>query len=573
MRSRMLSSVSGSGRDGRVSAAVVQQHFGSKPKSIDLIPPKGTRDFYPDDMQFRSWLFGKWRRVATAFGYETYDAPVLEHESLYVAKSGDEIKAQLFNFTDKGGRRVALRPEMTPSLARMVLARRGALLPSLPLRWSSIPQCWRYEKTTRGRRREHFQWNMDLWGVSGVEAEAELLAALVASFKSMGLSATDVGIKVSSRKLLACVFECVGLPVHGFVRACVLVDKRDKMPADELRAQLLLVLAEYEREPAGSELEACVDELLACLEVRSLAALRSRLETLLIGHIGLDAHQDERSRHQILEEGFRDCELLWELLGPQGYNIDGPGEVGTGCSWLEFDPSIVRGLAYYTGVVFEAFDRGHTLRAICGGGRYDALCSALLGEDSSKNKNKDKGTVIPAVGFGFGDAVIHELLEAKGLMPQLPPARARASHTLVWSPSGDFACARTGPQLRLLRSRVIQIVGLLRRTEVREDTPVTPEGGSGNGVECAFGSSLTAAEGARAMAEQGQSKQMKAILKRADRNGSRVVVLCTVRDLVDSNSFVVRDMYTKRQHLCSYNALVDKEGSAGFAEHFASLLL
>ncbi len=125
-------------------------------------PPRGTRDFYPSDMRMRSWLFEHWKVVASQFGFEEYDAPILESEDLYIRKSGEEVSEQLYSFKDKGGRRVALRPEMTPSLARMVMARRNGL--TLPVKWFSIPQCWRYERTTRGRRREHFQWNMDIWG-------------------------------------------------------------------------------------------------------------------------------------------------------------------------------------------------------------------------------------------------------------------------------------------------------------------------------------------------------------------------------------------------------------------------
>lgn len=163
---------------------------------------QGTRDFYPEDMRLRTWLFDEWRKAARLFGFEEYDSSVLESEELYVRKSGAEIVDQLYNFQDKGNRRVSLRPEMTPSLARMVLAKRGSL--SMPLKWFSIPQCWRYEKMSRGRRREHYQWNMDIWGISGPEAEAELLGAIVHFFRSVGLTEKDVRIKVfNSVRLLS----------------------------------------------------------------------------------------------------------------------------------------------------------------------------------------------------------------------------------------------------------------------------------------------------------------------------------------------------------------------------------
>jgi histidyl-tRNA synthetase len=206
----------GGGGGGRTSAAVVQDAAvgaagGKKAAAkLDLSPPKGTRDFYPEEHRLKSWLFAKWRRIGELYGFEEYDAPVLENEELYIRKAGEEITSQLYNFEDKGGRRLALRPEMTPSLARMVLARGKAL--AMPLKWMAIPQCWRYERMTKGRRREHYQWNMDIWGVSGVEAEAELLSAIVASFQSMGITAEDVGIKVS-----VCVCMCV------YVCMCVCV--------------------------------------------------------------------------------------------------------------------------------------------------------------------------------------------------------------------------------------------------------------------------------------------------------------------------------------------------------------
>jgi histidyl-tRNA synthetase len=175
---------------------------------IDLNPPKGARDFYPSDMIFRNYLFDQFKHISARYGYEEYDSSVLEHEDLYTVKSGSEIGEQLFNFEDKGGRKVTLRPEMTPSLARMIVSKyvksstensNNAAAGIYPLKWFSIPQCWRYEKTSRGRRREHYQWNVDLWGVEGVEAEAEVLSMLISVFKRFGLTSKDVGIKVFKR--------------------------------------------------------------------------------------------------------------------------------------------------------------------------------------------------------------------------------------------------------------------------------------------------------------------------------------------------------------------------------------
>jgi len=332
---------------------------------MDLKPPRGTRDFFPDDMRLRTWLFGHFREVARLHGFEEYDAPVVETEEIYIRKAGEEITGQLYNFEDKGGRRLALRPEMTPSLARMVLARAGAT--RLPLKWFSVPQCWRYERMTRGRKREHYQWNMDVVGVPGVTAEVELLAAIVAFLGRLGLTAGDVGIKISSRKVLQGVLvDTLGVPPDKFAPVCVLVDKLEKLPREAIEADL----AELGLEPS------LVDRIVETLSIRDLDALTAALGP----------------EH----EAVTDLRSIFELA--EGYGI---------ADWLVLDASVVRGLAYYTGTVFEAFDRGATLRAICGGGRYDRLLSTFGGKD------------IPACGFGFGDVVITELLKDKGLLPVL----------------------------------------------------------------------------------------------------------------------------------------------------------
>lgn len=221
--------------EGRVSAAVTDKNVldktstkkQTKQQQLDTNPPKGTRDFYPEDMRLRTWLFDQWRSVAKTYGFSEYDAPVLESEALYTRKAGEEVTQQLYNFVDKGDRPVSLRPEMTPSLARMIMAKKGGLV--LPLKWFSIPQCWRYERMTRGRRREHFQWNMDVWGVTGVEAEAELLSAMVTFFENVGLTSDDVGIKVNSRLVIGEVLTELGIPDEKFAATCILVDKLEKV--------------------------------------------------------------------------------------------------------------------------------------------------------------------------------------------------------------------------------------------------------------------------------------------------------------------------------------------------------
>lgn len=332
--------------------------------TLSLLPPKGTRDFFPDDMVLRSWLFAHFRETARLYGFEEYDAPVLEHEDLYVRKAGEEITDQLYNFEDKSGRRLALRPEMTPSLARLVMQKGRSA--ALPFKWFSIPQCFRYERMTRGRKREHYQWNMDIFGVPGVEAEAELLAAVVTFFQRLGLSATDVGINVSSRKVLQGVIDSLNVSAELFPKVCVVVDKLGKLPADAI----LQLLSELGLDKGRSE------TILHSLSLKSLADLKQLLP----------------QNH----EAIADLSRLFELADGYGY-----------ADWLRFDASIVRGLAYYTGIVFEGFDRRESLRAICGGGRYDKLLSMFGGQD------------VAACGFGFGDVVILEVLKDRNCLPAL----------------------------------------------------------------------------------------------------------------------------------------------------------
>jgi len=337
--------------------------------SIGTNPPRGTRDFYPEDLRQREWLFGHFRAVARAFGFEEVDAPVVEHEELFTRKAGEEIVQQLYRF-ELHEHRYALRPEMTPSLGRMVLARRGAL--RLPLRWTSIPQCWRYERMQRGRRREHYQWNMDVWGEPRVTAEAELLAALFQLLDRLGVPRGEVRVRASSRALLEDTLRAGVLRERpeAFPALCVAIDKLGKIGPDAVRELLT--------DPAGLVRLPRADAgfVLDWLALRGLEeAVRA-------------APADSRGGAELRE--------LFELLA--GYGV---------ADRVVFDASVVRGLAYYTGIVFEAFDAAGELRAICGGGRYDRLLETLGGDP------------LPAAGFGFGDAVIVELLAARKLLPEL----------------------------------------------------------------------------------------------------------------------------------------------------------
>ncbi|MCO5559065.1 hypothetical protein L7F22_012657 [Adiantum nelumboides] len=280
-------------------------------ETIDYNPPRGTRDFAPDDMRLRSWLFQHFREVSRLFAFEEVDFPVLESEALFVRKAGEEITQQLYNFEDKGGRRVSLRPELTPSLARLVL-QKGKGLP-FPVKWFAIGQCWRYERMTRGRRREHYQWNMDILGISGVEAEAELLTAIITFFKKVGIRSQDVGIRVSNRKVLQSVLGRFGILKESFAAVCVVVDKMEKISREEIEGELSKL---------GVSKDAA-DGILSALSLRTL----SELEALLGSE----------------NEAVRELKQLFALVDGYGF-----------ADWLSFDASVVRGLAYYTGTVFEA---------------------------------------------------------------------------------------------------------------------------------------------------------------------------------------------------------------------------
>ena len=325
---------------------------------------RGTRDFYPEDMRLRNWLFDNFINASLLHGFEEYDAPVLEYEELYTRKQGEEITQQLYSFQDKGNRKVALRPEMTPSLARMVMARAGGL--PMPIKWFSIPQCWRYESTQRGRGREHYQWNVDIWGTTEISADAELISVLVTFFEGIGLTAKDIVIRVSSRKVLEEVLGSLGLEGDIFAQTCIIVDKMDKLSSDVIEDQL---------SDLGHDSKV-VTTIQAVLGIKDMNSLQKALK-------------DE-------SVAVSELNLLFDAIDSYGIS-----------EWVEFDASIVRGLAYYTGAVFEAHDRTGEFRAICGGGRYDKLLSTLGGKD------------LPATGFGFGDMVIMELLAEKNLIPEL----------------------------------------------------------------------------------------------------------------------------------------------------------
>jgi histidyl-tRNA synthetase len=330
----------------------------------------GFRDFYPQELAERAFIMRTWREVARRYAFVEYDGPPLEPLELYTKKSGDEIVGQLYNFVDKGEREVALRPEMTPTVARMVAARANAL--RKPVRWFSMPQLFRYERQQKGRLREHYQLNVDLFGTADVAADAELVACAVDIMRAFGLTSRDVVVRVSDRRILQAFLESLGVPAGAIGETYGVIDKLERTPP-EVSAERLAVLGV----PASA-----IERIVTIASVQ-FDEVVSRIGA---GPAAETVEQFARFRRYV------------------------PALLGGDASWLALDLSIVRGLAYYTGIVFELFDRSGEFRAICGGGRYDTLLHSLGGAD------------MPALGFGMGDVVLGELLRAKGLMPATPPA-------------------------------------------------------------------------------------------------------------------------------------------------------
>jgi len=326
----------------------------------------GFRDFYPAEFAERSHIFAAWRDVARRYAFSEYDGPPLEPLDLYTKKSGDEIVGQLYNFEDKGGRQVALRPEMTPTVARMVAARANAL--RRPVRWFSVPQLFRYERQQKGRLREHFQLNVDIFGEPDVSADAELLAVAVEIMRTLGLGPDSVRARVSDRRLLNALLRAAGVTDAQLAATYAVIDKIERTPMAQSRQRLV---------DAGLTSDVAADVTTLVTEARSLDALRTRFAA------------DEG-----VAEHLARFELYFAALDALGVR-----------EYVDLDLRIVRGLAYYTGIVFELFDATGEFRAICGGGRYDNLLQALGGVD------------MPALGFGMGDVVLGELLRARGLMP------------------------------------------------------------------------------------------------------------------------------------------------------------
>ncbi len=328
-------------------------------------PLPGFRDFYPADLAFRNHIFEAWRRVAGRYGFEEFDGPPLEPLELYTAKSGEEIVGQLYNFEDKGGRQVSLRPELTPTVARMIAARAGGM--KKPIRWFSIGQMFRYERQQKGRLKEFYQLNCDLIGEPGPLADAELIALAIDSMRAFGLGADAVRVRISDRRILAALLDSLGQTAEQCAVWFQILDKALRTPEEVSRDKL-----------------------------RGAGVSDAAIGTVL----GLSRQGGWDGLEERMGEDPRVLSAMDSLLAVKR----GLDEMGLG-GFVDFDLTIVRGLAYYTGTVFELFDAGRSLRAIAGGGRYDGLLQQLGGVD------------LPAVGFAIGDVVLGDLLKERGLAP------------------------------------------------------------------------------------------------------------------------------------------------------------
>ncbi len=415
-----------------------------------ILPVKGARDFYPEEMAMRGWLYGNIRAVSESFGYQEFEGPFLERLELYAAKSGDElVKQQSFVFEDRGGEMIALRPELTPSLARMVATRSQAL--PRPIRWWSFGPFWRYERPQKGRSREFFQWNIDILGVDTPQADAELAAVAAEFFRNLGLPPSAVRILVNSRTLAEIQLESIGIPSDLRQPTFRAIDRLDKMD-------------QRKWESYASDAGLSDDQILALQDVLT------------------DTEAWKQSKQLV---SFFDAV---EKLGVSDY--------------IEYDPSIIRGLDYYTGIVFEARDADRRHRAILGGGRYDDLVSIVGGDP------------VPGVGFAMGDVVIGLVLEDAGVYPELRPNPAQillvafdeasllqtleissdlreAGLRAEWYPQAD----RIKTQLKYADRQGIPIVLILGPDELANDQVTIKDMRSGEQISLGRGEMIAYIEG------------------------------------------------------------------------------
>ena len=333
---------------------------------MQLDPPRGMRDFYPEDLEVRDRIFNAWATASTRHGFQRFEPPVVESFELLARKAGEEVAQQIYHFEDKSNRQLALRPEVTPSLVRMISARAQQIV--FPAKWWTIGQCFRYERMTRGRKREHFQWNLDIVGEPSVQAEAWILAAVTSALAALGLGPAEVRIHINNRQVVAHLLSEMGVPPANHTDVFMVLDKKGKVPVETLTGML-------------------VEKGLAPQSAADIMNL-----------LGGEAANSLSSGPLAASPAAEDVRRLLDLADAMGFG-----------GYLQFDSGVVRGLSYYTGTVFEGFDTAHQFRAIFGGGRYDNLFADMT------------GAARPAVGMGFGDVVIAEILaELKGLAPSKP---------------------------------------------------------------------------------------------------------------------------------------------------------
>ncbi len=340
---------------------------------MNFQPVKGTRDFYPNAMRVRNWIADAWRRVSLRNGFEEYDSPIFEYLDLFEAKSGPEIAEQLFSFTDRGGRRLAIRPETTPALARMVNAKVNSL--PRPIKWFSVSRLCRAENPQKGRLREFFQWNIDILGEPSPQADAECVLVAIDGLRELGLTASEVQVRYGSRALVSAALRAVGVGSEQVPKVLSVLDKRDKVPARTFEGMLSQAVPQ---EPARQ----AILRFLGTPEPDAAAvasALGGKLPTKAAAEI---------------EAAIGDLGQFQAALDSFGV-----------AQWCQYDTGVVRGLAYYTGIVYEVFDAAQSLRALAGGGRYDNLLEVLGGPN------------LVGTGFGMGDVVLGILLEEKGKLP------------------------------------------------------------------------------------------------------------------------------------------------------------
>lgn len=367
---------------------------------MKIQPVKGTRDFYPPQMAVRNFITDGWKAVSRRNGFVEYDGPIFEYLQMYQIKSGDEIVEQLFHLTDRGGRELAIRPEITPTLARMVNQQVNAL--PRPIKWFSVPRLCRAERPQKGRLREFFQWNIDILGADDVLADAEVIFCALDYLRSVGLTSKDVAAKVSSRKLLAALLLHLGVPEASLATLYPILDKKAKLPADVFEKTLADAVG-------SSSITATILKLLDAHAADDIAAIVPDIAS-----------------NPTAQAALAELQQIFDALRAMGV-----------ADYCRFDMSIVRGLAYYTGMVFEVHDAVGDLRAVCGGGRYDNLLRDFGGPS------------LPATGMGMGDCVLEILLRERGLLTDDSFKRQT-----------DYFVACTDAQLM---PKALEIVAQLRR--------------------------------------------------------------------------------------------------------------